>query len=311
MSRKSKIFVTGASGFVGSALLATMDSAAAEVDVKVGLRDISGSDLNYETVKLDLAKKICIDLKNIDVLVHLAGVAHNRSAPTASYDLINHKATLLLAKTASDQGVKRFIFLSSIGVNGKVSSITDPFTRHSIPAPHNDYAQSKYDAELGLIELAKSSPMEIVIIRPPLIYGNDAPGNFSKLVKLVRFCIPFPLSALDNKRSFIGITNLCNFICKVVDLKLVGLAQCEIFLVSDAEVISTAQLISAIGLSRRKRVLSIPFSRNLLASILLFFRLNNLKESLLNDLVIDNSYARRKINWDPDISVLKELNNGR
>lgn len=311
MRRRPKIFITGASGFVGSALLATIDSAAVKVDVKLGLKDVSGSELNYETVKLDLAEKICVDLKNIDVVVHLAGVAHNRSTPTESYDLINHKATLSLAKIASDHGVKRFIFLSSIGVNGKTSSVTDPFTRYSIPAPHNDYSQSKYDAELGLIELAKSSSMEVVIIRPPLIYGNEAPGNFSKLVKLVRFRIPFPLTAADNKRSFIGITNLCNFICKLIDMKIVGLAQIEIFLVSDAELISTAQLVSAIGLSRCKRVVDIPLSRNFLVSLMFFLGLNKLKESLLDDLVIDSTYARRKINCDPDISVLKELNKGR
>ena len=307
MSQNSTIFLTGSSGFVGASLLEKLMGIG--VNVKLGLRDISVPNLTCETVQLDLAKEICIDLKNVDVLVHLAGVAHRPSASQESYDLINHKATLLLAKTASDQGVKRFIFLSSIGVNGNTSSVSKPFTSKSVPAPHNDYARSKYDAELGLRELGRVSSMEIVIIRPPLIYGNSAPGNFSKLVRLVQFGLPLPLSALENKRSFIGITNMCSFICKVIDLNLTKLGKCEIFLVSDREVISTAKLISAIGKSRGKSVFNIPFSFKFISFILTFLKLDNIKVSLLGDLVIDSSYARQTVDWDPNLTVIQELNN--
>ena len=198
----------------------------------------------------------------VDVVVHAAARVHmmqDRSAnPLAEFRKLNRDVTLALAALAANKGVKRFVFLSSIGVNG--NNNVKPFSEKDRPNPQEPYAISKYEAEQGLLALAKKTSMEVVIIRPPLVYGPNAPGNFGSLVNWLRRGVPLPLGAINNKRSFVALDNLVSFIALCADRTRSPKAANQVFLISDGEDVSTTQLLRKVAdaLGKKRWQLPVP-----------------------------------------------------
>jgi nucleoside-diphosphate-sugar epimerase len=258
----SKILVTGANGFIGSALIKKMQDMSTFTIIASYRRlpaslpdNISG----FETEDISSKTDWSTALAGTDVVIHLAGLAHEFDKTNGSanqHQRINVDATMNLARQAVELGVKRFIFLSSIGVNG--TSSQRPFIESDKPNPKTQYAISKYRAEQQLTQLCNSTNMEFVIIRPPLVYGANAPGAFRRLLKISKLPVPLPLGRIDNKRSFISIANLIDFIAHTIEHKN---AVNELFLISDGSDISTSHLITIIRKSLNKPIWLYPIPR--------------------------------------------------
>jgi nucleoside-diphosphate-sugar epimerase len=251
------------------------------------------------------------DLSNVlskcSIVIHLAALAHvNQESlldPLKEFQRINFYGTINLARQAAENGVTRFIYISSIGVNGNTS--TKPFTESDIPMPIEPYAISKHRAEDGLIALSKQYEMEVVIIRPPLVYGPNSPGNFSKLIKLVKLGMPLPFASVNNKRSFIALSNLIDFIILCTKHPK---AKNEVFVISDGDDISLPQLLKLISDAFGKKLWIFPFPRFLLKVLAKLCGKSVELNKLVCDLQVDITKAKSLLNWNPKYSVMDELN---
>ena len=306
-----KILVTGATGFVGGAVVRRI-VADNEHEVVAAVRStdpaleklakcVNVGDLNADTLWQEA-------LIGVDVVIHVAARVHvmQETAYEAlgEFRKTNVLGTLTLARQAASAGVKRFIFISSIKVNGETTEIDKPFTADDIPSPQDAYGISKMEAEKGLLEIAQQTGMEVVIIRPPLVYGAGAKGNFSMLLKLVKLGIPLPFGSLNNKRSLVGIDNLVDLI--TVCTKHDG-AENQIFLVSDDDDLSTAQLIQKIGQSLGKPAMLIPFPQFLLKFLLKIIGKAEIAQRICGSLQVDISKTEKLLNWQSPISVIDGL----
>lgn len=300
-----KILVTGASGFVGRYLvndLSKTDEVIACVREKSSLLPSSVQQIiinNFFDITIP---------QDVDVVVHLAAVAHNKNNDIYEFKKINVDGTLELARKALQANVKRFIFMSSIGVNGN-STHGKAFTEQDTPNPINEYTISKYQAEVALEELFKDTKTDLVIIRPPLIYAHDAPGNFSKLLMLIKLGQFLPFGCTHNQRSFIAIENLVSFItaCIYHDTKIN-----ETFLIADDEVISTKQLIQCVSSGMGKSMILLPVPTKLLSTLADVTGKVGIFEQLYGNLEIDNRKAKKFFNWHPpknSLNALKEVGN--
>jgi nucleoside-diphosphate-sugar epimerase len=312
-----RIFVTGGSGFIGSALLKLISNT------KNFISAISRSDLDCLgsidlAIKGDIARlnensKLVSTLENVfnktDVVVHMAGRAHiivdDSTCSLAEFRRINRDVTLSLAKLAAKSKVKRFIFLSSIGVNGNQNS--KPFTERDDPKPETDYAISKYEAEQQLLILSKEVDMDIVIIRPPLVYGPNAPGNFDTLLKWILKGVPLPFGLIKNKRSFIALDNLTDFIIHCLNYKVTPLASGQVFLVSDGVDVSTSQFLKKLSKAVRSRTILLPFPVNILQFIFRVIGKGNIAGRLFDSLQVDNTKSKELLSWQPVITMEKQL----
>lgn len=295
----TKVLVTGASGFVGRALcpairqaghslrMAVRDAGVSEGEACFGVGQISG--------RTDWSK--C--LKDIDVVIHLAARVHVMKAdPVEALEAsmeINARGTERLAKQAAASGVKRFIYLSSIKVNGECTTDV-PFTEDSIPMPQDAYAVSKLHAELALKQVAEGSGMEFVILRPPLIYGPGVKANFFNLIKLVDSGLPLPFAKLENRRSLLYIGNLVDAIAVCVDHPA---AAGQTFLLSDGEAISTPALVRKLGnaLGRPDRLWPMPLA--LMSSLMRLLGKSSAFDRLTQSLVIDDGRFVKMLGWQP------------
>ncbi|BFN01732.1 NAD-dependent epimerase/dehydratase family protein [Moraxella sp. K23] len=299
------VLVTGATGFVGRYLvndLSKTDEVIACVREKSNLLPSSVQQIVSNNF-FDIAIP-----KDTDVIVHLAGIAHNKNNSVDEFKKINVDGTLELARKALQTNVKRFIFMSSIGVNGN-STHGKAFTEQDTPNPINDYTISKYQAEVALEELFKDTKTDLVIIRPPLIYAHDAPGNFSKLLMLIKLGQFLPFGCTHNQRSFISIENLVSFItaCIYHDTKIN-----ETFLIADDEVISTKQLIQCLSSGMGKSMILLPVPTKLLSTLADATGKVGIFEQLYGNLEIDNRKAKKFFNWHPpknSLNALKEVGN--
>ncbi|MEA1988865.1 MAG: NAD-dependent epimerase/dehydratase family protein, partial [Pseudomonadota bacterium] len=269
-----KVFLTGATGFVGYALLNRFITDGNKLSVLVRNESV-GLPVCVRKIVGDLAELeempdrvrhddfYCV-LRDADVVVHAAARAHimkDKSVdPLVEYRKVNRDATLALARIAAESGVSRFVFLSSIGVNGNQN--TRPFTGTDLVNPHNAYSLSKYEAEQGLLEIANETGMELVIIRPPLVYDANAPGNFGSLVKWVKKGVPLPLGAVHNQRSLVALDNLVDFIELCADKEKSPKAANQVFLISDGEDVSTSELLRKVANAYgvKSRLLPVPVS---------------------------------------------------
>ena len=308
------ILVTGANGFIGKALVSDLQKINLPVCMAVRNQSETLSP-DFEAVEMpdlaDLASKLqaqtdfVSQLCDSEVVIHLAALVHGRYSNTPDldrqYHQVNCDATLALAQLAADSGVKRFIFLSSIGVNGS-KSIT-PFTEDSPAKPHNYYARSKYEAERGLLEISRQTELEIVIVRPPLVYGFDAPGNFATLVRVCGKFGLLPFGSIKNQRSLVSRDNLVNFLSLCADRKLSPAATNQVFLISDGEDISTAGLVSKVASLQNKRPLLMPIPKVILRFLLTLVGKRTLIDQLLESLQIDSSKARRHLGWKPVVNL--------
>ena len=296
----NKIILTGASGFVGNGIKKNIPSE------NLILLGRNNSDDRYEFVFSDLNENWQYGnvFDSVSCVIHCAARAHvmNEDIDNA-YDLyhqINVKGTLNLATQAANNGVKRFIYISSIKVNGESTDKGAPFTEYSIPSPQDQYGVSKLTAENALRELSDNSGMEVVIIRPPLIYGPGVKANFSAMMKLVSKNLPLPLGAIDNKRSLVALDNLVDLIGICIDHPR---AANKTFLVSDDHDLSTTELIEMMvhAVGKSPHLLPIPVSWLKFAGRLLGKR--SFIDRLCGNLQVDISYTKKTLGWKPPISV--------
>lgn len=306
MRDQIQILVTGANGFIGAAVCKTLlDSAAVRGVVRTSSL-AGGLPESVEIVHGELSETFdwSGSLDGIDAVVHCAArvhVTHESAAdPLSEFRAVNVDGTMALARQAAKAGVRRFVFISSIGVNGG-ETFDKPYSANDTAQPHTQYAVSKYEAELGLRQLATESGMEIVIIRPPLVYGANAPGNFAMLQKLLKSGVPLPLAALaKNRRSFVYLGNLIDLV--VVCLNHPAAAN-ETFLVSDGEDISTVGLLRRLGSAMGKpvRLIYVPVRWLGLGARLL--GKGGMFQSLSGSLQVDIGKAYALLGWKPPISV--------
>lgn len=302
------ILITGANGFLGQALVKSLSINENYNLTKVVRKIDNRSDDSYLAVgDINANTKFVNALKNIDVVIHLAARAHvmhdNSSNPYDEYKSINVDGTLNLAKQALINNVKRFIYLSSIKVNGE-STNNDPFTEISTPKPEDDYGKTKLEAEVGLINLFKNTNTELVIIRPPLIYGPGVKGNFANLIKLAQTKMPLPFGSINNRRSFIYIDNLIDFISYCIESEN---AANQIFLISDDSDLSLKELIKLLRLELNKPPLLIP------VPIFIFKIMGKVtgKTAVVNrltgNLQINMNKAKSVLSWKPPFSTKQGL----
>jgi nucleoside-diphosphate-sugar epimerase len=301
----NRVLVTGATGFVGRALVRRLLADGREVRAAVRL----GATALPREVKTALVGDIGPDtdwraaLAGVDAVVHLAARAHivHDSSPDAHalYRAVNTLGTLRLAEAAATAGVRRFVFLSSVRVHGERSTGA-PFTESSPLAATDPYGRSKAEAERGLAALAAAGGLEPVILRPPLVYGPGARGNFARLVRLVERGVPLPLGAVRNRRSLVFLGNLVDAIVLSVDHPA---ATRETFMVSDGEDVSTPELIRRIArvLGKSTRLIPVPP-----AVLRLGGRLVGRSDDvarLLDDLVVDSSRIGERLGWRPPFTL--------
>jgi len=212
------------------------------------------------------------------------------------------EATLNLAQQAAIAGVKRFVFISSIGVNGNIN--VRPFSALDVPHPVEPYAQSKWEAEQGLWRIQQETGMELVVIRPPLVYGPGAPGNFGSLVRWVGKGIPLPLGAIHNRRSLVGIDNLVDLIVRCIDHPA---AANQVFLAGDGRDLSTTELLRIVGdaMGRPARLIPLPAGVLKLSAALLGRKA--MAQRLLGSLQVDISQTCETLDWQPPFTVEEGL----
>jgi nucleoside-diphosphate-sugar epimerase len=306
-----RVLITGAGGFVGRALLVNLvDKGQHEVLAQtrqIATKPVAGA--MYLPVG-DLANQIHQDSARdrVHSVVHLAGRAHVLKDlsvdPLAEFRLANVVGTLRLAKKAAAMGVQRFVYVSSIGVNGSQTAIGKPFSESDNPNPHTAYAVSKWEAEEGLLQIAAKTGLEVVIIRPPLVYGPNAPGNFGSLLRAVKGGWPLPLGTVHNQRSLVALDNLVDFIITCIDHPQ---AANQTFLISDGEDLSTTELVRRMAQAAGVPARLIPVPVWALQAVGRMLGKGDAVQRLSGDLQIDSGKARKILAWEPKISVQEGL----
>ena len=310
--RSPTVLVTGANGFVGKAVCLALSERGMQVSAAVR----HGAEIS---TSYRLPGVSTIDVGNIDSntdwsaaltgcshVIHLAArahVVHDKDAdPLAAFRQTNVYGTVQLARSAIRAGVQRFVFVSSVGVNGNHNARA--FTEADAAQPAEDYAISKLEAELALqFELAGGA-MELVIVRPPLVYGPGCPGNFLRLLKLLSSRMPLPFGAFDAKRSFVGVWNLADFL---VTCTLHERAAGEVFLVSDMEDVALPELLRglAVGMERSAPIFSFPPA--VLGMAAKTLGKGAVFDKLGGALTVDASHARRTLDWRPPVPLAEGL----
>lgn len=297
-----QVLVTGANGFLGRSLSEYLNLSGktiigiSRVKFNAGYPlQIVGSLANSDDLKR------C--LHGVGVVIHTAARVHvmqeKHIDPLRGYREVNVGITLNLANEAVAAGVKRFIYLSSIKVNGE-NTLNEPFTPEDYFVPDDAYALSKYEAEQGLLAIARQTGMEVVIIRPPLVYGPNVKGNFLHLMRWVNKGVPLPLGAIHNQRSLVALDNLVDLIAICIDHPA---AANQIFLVSDDEDLSTTGLLQRLGNALDKPARLLPVPQGLLEGSLKLIGKGRIAQRLCGNLQVDISKTKRLLNWQPPVAV--------
>lgn len=299
-----KALVTGATGFIGNALCKHLAAHGHEI-IRAVRRDATLSgDILFS--QIDGATDWAEALRGCDVVVHLVARVHVMNDlvpdPEALYRSTNTEATLNLARQAADAGVKRFVFISTVKVNGEGRDA--PYRETDVPAPEDAYALSKWEAEQGLQRIAADSGLEVVILRPPLVYGPGVKANFQRLLRMVELGWPLPLGAIQNRRSFLYLGNFLDAIRLCIEHPA---AAGQTFLLDDGQALSTPELIRALShaLDRPARLLAVPVKVLELAGALLGKRATVAR--LTGSLYVDSSAIRSHLGWTPPYTVQQGL----
>lgn len=300
------ILVTGATGFIGRSLVEHL--LVKDHEVIAGVRTLSNS-LPVDVKQTGIGELSAVTdwqqaLLDVDVVIHLAARVHIMKDasldPLVSFRAVNTEGTLNLARQAAAKGVLRFIFLSSIKVNGEQTTANEFFTADETFLPSDPYGISKYEAEMGLKTIAAETGMEVVIIRSPLVYGRGVKGNFLSMMKWVQRGVPLPLGATHNKRSLVALDNLLDLIIVCIDHPA---AANQAFLVSDGEDISTSELLRRLGFALGKPARLLPVPQVVIACGLGVIGKKAIAQRLCGSLQVDISKTRDLLGWQPPVSI--------
>lgn len=293
------VLVTGANGFVGRALYSTLCAGGVTVRAAVRRgateREVVVGDLNGKT-------DWRVALQGCDVVFHLAARVHVMSDkdedPLCAYREVNVNGTLNLARQAVQAGVRRFVFVSSVKVNGE-STTTQPFRASDVPMPCDPYGQSKMEAEQALLQLSRETGLEVVIVRPPLVYGPGVKANFLNLIKLVQKGVPLPFGSISNFRSMVALDNL-------VDLLIVCSKHPEapgnIFMVSDGEDMGIKELVTKIANAMNKRLWLLPVPMGLMIGAAKLLGKRGVVDRLFGSLQVDIAHTQTTLAWQPVVT---------
>lgn len=305
-----RVLITGSTGFVGNGLLARL----LRDDIHRPTISLRSSGCTSKNVKIFHVPDISSDtswleaLKHIDVVVHLAARVHimqdTVADPLSEFRRTNTAGTLNLARQSVNFGVRRFIYLSSIKVNGEDTSNRSIFTAETDYIPTDPYGLSKFEAEQGLRQIEADTGLEVVIIRPPLVYGASVRANFKIMMNWLSKGVPLPLGAIQNQRSLVALDNLVDLIVTCIDHPD---AASETFLVSDDDDLSTTELLRRLAkaLGRSSRLIPVP-SRLLIAGLTVLGR-QDIGKRLCESLQVDISHTKITLDWVPPMSVNEAL----
>ncbi len=310
----SGVVVTGATGFLGRALLQSLLASGPRPLIAA----VRSKQTDFPTeVRAELVGELssstdwstCLD--EVEVVIHCAARVHvmndESGDPLAEFRRVNTQGTVALAKQAVKAGVRRFVYISSIKVNGERTAPSIAFHADDVPAPEDSYGISKREAEQSLMRLGRESGMEVVIIRPPLIYGSGVKGNFASMVRWVRRGLPLPFGAVHNKRSLVALENLVDFITLCADPDRSPQAANELFLISDGEDVSTTELLRKVARAYQVTPRLLPVPTTGIRTAARLFGKGAVADRLLDSLVIDSSKAQELLGWRPLVSVDEQL----
>lgn len=303
----TRIAITGANGFVGQFL--THELSIIKKFEIIGLTrsrpaNSIASAIYLQVGDLSAQTDWTSCLNSVDVLVHLAARVHvmneNASDPLTEFRRVNVEGTLHLARQAASAGVRRFIFISSVKVNGESTSPNSPFTTSSTPAPLDPYGVSKMEAENGLRSLAETSGMDVVIIRPPLVYGPGVKANFANMMRWLARGVPLPLGGINNRRSLVSIYNLTDLIRVCITHPA---AANQTLFVSDGEDLSTTDLLKRLAdaLGGPTRLFTIRPSILMTGARLIGKR--DIAHRIFSSLQVDITHSRTLLEWTPPVST--------
>lgn len=294
----AKILLTGATGFVGRQILAKLPS-----DTHVFGRSKPEQACRFFSGELHANTDFRKALQGVDVVLHCAARAHvmNETAENAAmlYEEVNTLATLSLARQAAELGIKRFIFISTIKVNGESTLEGKPFRASDTAHPQDDYGLSKAKAENGLREIAQKTGMEIVIIRPPLVYGPGVKANFAAMLKLAGKNLPLPLGAIHNKRSLVAVGNLVDLVLRCIEHPN---AANQTFLVSDDSDVSTTALLQTMTRCFGKKPWLLPVPAPLLRGVAALVGKQAVIDRLCGNLQVDITHTKKMLDWVPPLT---------
>jgi len=314
MTADSRFLVTGPTGFIGRRLCEVLTSRGHVVRAAVR-EPLHESSKEPHSIRLERSLVGEINgktdwseaLADVHGVVHLAGRAHviheRHIEPLSAYRQINVAGTLRLAEAAAAAGVKRFVFVSSIKVNGE-STEERPFTENDIPIPVDPYGLSKWEAEQGLRQIERETGLDVTIVRPPLVYGPGVKGNFLSLLRLVDSGLPLPLGLCQNRRSFVGLTNLVDLLVQCIGHPD---ATGRTFLAGDGEDLSTPELLHRMAQACGKRARLLPVPTGMLRFSARLIGRDRFYERLCGSLQVDAGSARRVLGWSPPQTVDAEL----
>ena len=305
----TRVVVTGASGFVGKHLCSRLATSGARVIA--GVREsqvIAGADSSALMTPESSLEHLTEALHGAQAVVHLAAAVHDVHGRTteADYWRVNRDYPLLLARAAVAAHVERFVFVSTIKVNGEGTSGNAAYREDSPASPHGPYAESKWQAEQSLLQLSAASGLQMRIVRPPLVYGPGVRANFHSLMRWVQLGVPLPFGSLHNARSLVYVENLTDLLARLA-LGTGNEANSQTYLVSDGADLSTPELVrgiaTALGVSPRL----VPVPEFLLRNVLSALGRGELIDRLLGSLRVDSSLVRRELGWSPPFSVAEGL----
>ncbi|WP_150140405.1 NAD-dependent epimerase/dehydratase family protein [Candidatus Enterovibrio escicola] len=294
-----KILVTGANGFIGRQVVNQSNELIPALRTKH--KGLFADAVYYD--ELGTMTDWSHLLPGIDVIIHLAGVTHNSPITLEELQKVNIRATIHLAKEAAIAGVRRFVFVSSIGVNGN-SSLDISFTPDSIPKPHNIYSELKLATEKELSDTCVALALELVIVRPPLVYGPNALGNFALLTKWIKYVGVLPFGNVHNKKDFISVFNLADFLLVCARSSL---ASGKVFLPSDCDTVSIREFSNEIAYAMRKRIINFSLNPRLLSCLLIAVGKKSLSDQLLQSLSLDHPHVLSGLDWIPPYTLRVSL----
>jgi nucleoside-diphosphate-sugar epimerase len=307
------VLITGATGFVGSELVKQLLVKEQGVIAAVRTDDLELPDGAQRFIAGDFAESINWSsvLPDIDVVIHTAARVHimddSAADPLTEFRKVNTAGTLNLARQAADAGVKRFIFISSIKVNGEMTLVDQPFKPNDNYISTDPYGLSKYEAEQGLLAIAEETSMEIVIIRPPLVYGPNVKANFASMIKWINKGVPLPFGAIHNQRSLVALDNLVDFIALCADRAKSPKAANQVFLISDGEDVSTTTLLQKVARAFGKKPRLIPVPVWLMTFSAKLIGKGDMANRLFGSLQVDSSKARDLLGWQPVVTMDEQL----